>query len=97
MIFLAWPKIQEQYMLSAKKSWKSSNTDYNQSSVWKSPQSGSILGTPKTWPLAKLPYQKVSESQMQEWHKKGLYYFCDEKWQQDHICLKPKLLLLEGT
>lgn len=33
---------------------------------------------------------------MQESRKKGLCYFCEEKWHQSHKCIKPRLYLLEG-
>ncbi|KAF5468734.1 hypothetical protein F2P56_012865 [Juglans regia] len=33
---------------------------------------------------------------MLERSKKGLCYFCDDKWQPGHKCARPKLFLLEG-
>ncbi|XP_042974800.1 uncharacterized protein LOC122306438 [Carya illinoinensis] len=57
---------------------------------------GSILGVPKGLPSTRLPYQKVSPSQMQERRKKGFCYFCEEKWHQGHKCSKPRIYLLEG-
>lgn len=93
-------KIQEQYILSTRRSWRNGLTDFSQlgpwSSVLKYGKIGSILETPKTPPIAKMPYQKVFEAQMQDRRKKGLCYFCDEKWHQGRRCLEPKFFLLEG-
>lgn len=33
---------------------------------------------------------------MQECRKKGLSYFCEEKWHQGRRCVRPKLYLMEG-
>ncbi|XP_018843425.2 uncharacterized protein LOC109007962 [Juglans regia] len=83
-------KIQEQYVWSTKRSWRPSSSDYPQSNM-----GPSVLGNPKA-PIVKLPYQKISESQMQERRKKGLCYFCDEKWQPGHKCSRPKVYVLDG-
>lgn len=65
------------------KPWKSGFVDFAQqgsgSSGFKPNQTGSILGTPKTQSVAKLPYQKVTDAQMQERRRKDLCYFCEEK------------------
>ncbi|KAF5477456.1 hypothetical protein F2P56_004096 [Juglans regia] len=74
-------KIQEQYVVSIRKPWRNSLTDSR---------------APQVSPLPRLPYHKVSESQMLERRKKGLCYFCDDKWQPGHKCARPKLFLLEG-
>ncbi|XP_035543245.1 uncharacterized protein LOC118347630 [Juglans regia] len=93
-------KIQEQYVVSIRKPWRNSLTDSSkfspESSLLKPRQTPSILGAPRVSPLARLPYHKVSESQMVERRKKGLCYFCDAKWQPGHKCARPKLFLLEG-
>lgn len=59
-------------------------------------QGASILGNPRLQPTSRMPYQKVTEAQMQRRRRKGLCYFCEEKWHQGYKCLKPKLYLLEG-
>ncbi|KAF5472135.1 hypothetical protein F2P56_008875 [Juglans regia] len=93
-------KIQEQYVVSIRKPWRNSLTDSSkfspESNLFKSGQTPSLLGAPRVSPLPRLPYHKVSESQMLERHKKGLCYFCDDKWQPGHKCARPKLFLLEG-
>lgn len=47
--------------------------------VFRSNQSSSILGTPTSQPLTKMPAQKDTEAQMQDHENKGLYYFYEEK------------------
>ncbi|XP_041009433.1 uncharacterized protein K02A2.6-like [Juglans microcarpa x Juglans regia] len=63
-------KIQEQYVVSIRKPWRNSLIDLSKfspkSSLLKSGQTPSILGTPRVPLLATLPYHKVSESQMVE-------------------------------
>lgn len=52
---------------------------------------------PKAQPISKMPYQRVTEAQMQERRENYLCYFCQEKWYRGHKCLKPKLyIFLEG-
>ncbi|XP_041011286.1 uncharacterized protein LOC121255061 [Juglans microcarpa x Juglans regia] len=84
-------KIQEEYVWATRRSWKGTSSDFGGNST-----GGSILGTPKVLSNNKLSYQKVSEAQMQERRKKGLYYFCEDKWHQGHKCIKPKIYVLDG-
>ncbi|XP_035544590.1 uncharacterized protein LOC118347985 [Juglans regia] len=93
-------KIQEQYVVSIRRPWRNSLTDSSkfspESNLLNSGQTPSLLGAPRVSPLPRLPYHKVSESQMVERRRKGLCYFCDDKWQPGHKCARPKLFLLEG-
>ncbi|XP_035549739.1 uncharacterized protein LOC118349426 [Juglans regia] len=93
-------KIQEQYVWSTKKSWKSNSFEGHQQ-LWngntnKSGPSNSILGAPKGQPISRMPYQRISEAQMQDRRKKGLCYFCEDKWHPGHKCARPKLYVMEG-
>ncbi|KAF5451936.1 hypothetical protein F2P56_026990 [Juglans regia] len=83
--------MQEQYVWATRRSWKGTSSDLGGHSA-----GGSILGIPKVLSNNKLPYQKVSEAQMQERRKKCLCYFCEDKWHQGHKCIKPKIYVLEG-
>ncbi|XP_035545954.1 uncharacterized protein LOC118348438 [Juglans regia] len=93
-------KIQEQYVVSIRRPWRNSLTDSSkfspESNLLMFGQTPSLLGAPRVSPLPRLPYHKVSESQMVERRRKGLCYFCDDKWQPGHKCARPKLFLLEG-
>ena len=83
-------KIQEEYLISCKKSSKI------QQEIGKP----SILGFPKvnTFVEAKsrIPIKRISLAQMEERKKKGLCYSCDEKWGLGHKCKSAKLFLLGG-
>lgn len=83
-------KIPEQYVWSTKRLWRGNSSDSQQSNV-----GGSILGNPKGV-TAKLPYQKINDSKIQERRKKGLCYFYDEKWKPGHKCKRSKVFVLDG-
>lgn len=55
----------------------------------------SVLGRNNNF-KASLPVQKVSPAEMKERRKKGLCYFCDEKWNPSHKCKKAKIFVMEG-
>ena len=82
-------KIQDEYLLSYKKSFKGVVDNGRPL----------ILGLPKSEGRVesriKLPLQKLTSSQMEERRKLGLCYNCDEKWQSGHRCKEAKLFLLE--
>ncbi|XP_041026999.1 uncharacterized protein LOC121267215 [Juglans microcarpa x Juglans regia] len=59
--------------------------------VWATKDRGRAL----IWILVGI-LQKVFEAQMQERRKKGLCYFCEDKWHPGHKCIKPKIYVLEG-
>ncbi|XP_075665366.1 uncharacterized protein LOC142635031 [Castanea sativa] len=83
-------KIQEEYLMSSKKSFKNGIDNGKPS----------ILGLPKlegrTNNKMKLPLQRLTSTQIEERRKLGLCYNCDEKWQMGHKCKGAKLFLLEG-
>jgi hypothetical protein len=54
------------------------------------------LGFPKGGVKQNLPIQKISQAQMEERRRKGLCYYCDEKYNPSHRCLKGKIYLMEG-
>ncbi|KAF5470911.1 hypothetical protein F2P56_011397 [Juglans regia] len=89
-------KIQEQNIWSTRKVWK--NTSYDPGTSMQKPiQAHSILGAPpRGQAVSKMPFQRISENQMQERRKKGLCYFCEEKYYQGHKCAKPRVYVLEG-
>ena len=43
----------------------------------------------------KVPIQKITSTQMEERRKKGLCYYCDEKWQPKHRCKGLKLFMID--
>jgi hypothetical protein len=45
---------------------------------------------------ALIPIQKITQAQMEERRRKGLCYSCDSKWSRGHICIVPKLFLIEA-
>ena len=83
-------KIQEEYWISTRRA--SFKTSMEVGSQAKS----SILGLPKPDPKARAAIQKISPAQMEERRKKGLCYYCEEKWNSSHRCkTSPKLFLME--
>jgi hypothetical protein len=46
-------------------------------------------------PKALVPMQKIYPAQMDERRRKGLCYSCDAKWSRGHVCVMPKLFLIE--
>ena len=84
------PKIQEEYLMSSKKTFKLVS-DISKSS---------ILGLPKlegkTDLKVKLSLHKLTNAQIEERRKQGLCYNCDEKWHLGHKCKGAKLFLLES-
>ena len=83
-------KIQEEYLMSSKKSQKPFSSELYKPS---------ILGTRPNVKLDlkfKLHLQRLSPAQMEERGKKGLCFNCDEKFQPGHHCKSAKLFLLEG-
>jgi hypothetical protein len=45
---------------------------------------------------ALVPIQKISQAQMEDRRKRGLCYYCDAKWSRGHVCVSPKLFIIEG-
>lgn len=94
-------KKQKQYVLSSLKWLKFSFVDlpsqYVEAIVPMSNSWESILDLPKVPASARLSYKKISYAQMQDRRMKCLCYFYEEKWQQGHRCVKPRLYLLQQT
>ena len=89
-------KIQEEYLLSCKRSYKGTHE----------PARPSLLGASKPSLLrarpmenrpSKIPVKKINAAQMEERKKKGLCYNCDDKWAPRHKCKQTTLFLLEGV
>ena len=43
----------------------------------------------------KTPFQKVPIALTEERRKKGLCFYCEEKWHNGHKCKSPKVFLME--
>ena len=76
-------KIQEEYLLGCKRSYKGTHDQARPS----------LLGVPKPSLLGaalienrttKIPVKKITAAQMEERKKKGLCYNCDDKWAPGH-------------
>jgi len=99
-------KLQEEYIQSLKRPYCASNSSFSMGcqQTWihfSTPPSQPLLPTSTqialpAKPTVGFPMQRISASQMKEWHDKGLYYYCDEKWQPDHKCKSPKLYIFSG-
>ena len=86
-------KIQEEYVMSCKRSVKYQQ-DLGKNSILGLPKSNGSNGMVETKPS--IPIKRITLAQMDERRKKGLCYNCDEKWGPGHKCGNAKLFLLEG-
>ena len=86
-------KIQEEYVMSCKRSVKHQQ-DSGKNSILGLPKSSGNNGMVETKPS--IPIKRITLTQMDERRKKGLCYNCDEKWGLGHKCRNAKLFLLEG-
>ena len=86
-------KIQEEYVMSCKRSVKYQQ-DSGKNSILGLPKSSGNNGMVQTRPS--IPIKRITPAQMDESRKKGLCYNCDEKWGLGHKCSNAKLFLLEG-
>jgi hypothetical protein len=92
-------KLQEEYLISGRKSFKPQNTtSFSLQSSW-SPHtnspgqlSGSSSSSPRPNPAVTI--QRISPAQIRERREKVLCYNCDERWHQAHVCKSPKPYLL---
>jgi len=60
----------------------------------------SILGPPPTrneFKPSKPPSQKIPVAQIEDRRKKGLCFYCKEKWFARHKCKTAKVFLMEGV
>jgi len=95
-------KLQEEYILSTRRSFRPTTASYNfsKSLSWTSPGSSPSTTGPSSLPLQRstpaFPIQKLSPAQMKERRDKGLCYNCDENWNSVHKCKSPKLFLMHG-
>ena len=78
-------KIQEEYLMASRRNIKSWSDGPKASTLSPPPV---IKNDPKS---AKMAIQKISPSQMEERRKKGLCYYCDDKWFMGHKCKTPKI------
>lgn len=83
-------KIQEEYLLGFKRSYKIPH-EHVRSSL----PGLSKVSTPVDT-RNKIPVKRISPSQMEE-RKKGLGYNCDDKWVPRYKCKNATLFLLEGV
>lgn len=97
-ICLSWfafglTKIQEENLLNNKKTTK----------PWVDMPKPSILGPPPAFKndkndvkTTKLPIQRLTAAQIEEKRKKGMCFYCEEKWHASHQCKVPRIFLMEG-
>ena len=60
----------------------------------------SIFGPPPTKTIckpSKPPFQKALAAQIEDRRRKGLCFYCDEKWVAGHKCKTPRFFLMEGV
>ena len=85
-------KIQEEYLNASTKGTKS----WGEAQVARP----SIFGPPPTKTIckpSKPPFQKGQAAQIEDRRRKGLCFYCDEKWVAGHKCKTPKFFLMEGV
>ena len=83
-------KIQEEYLNASRKGTK----PWGEVPVTRP----SILGPPPAKNdvrSLKTPFQKVHAALIEERRKKGLCFYCEEKWHNGHKCKSPKVFLME--
>ena len=81
-------KIQEEYLVSSKKSFRNM-IDNGKTSLLDLLKMEGKFDT-----KIRLPLQRLTSAQMEERRKLGLCYNYDEKWQMGHKCKGAKLFLL---
>jgi len=78
-----------------------SNRKFQQDQIkqnFRPPGGGGLPGIEGSRPSqALVPVQKISQAQMDERRRKGLCYTCDAKWTRGHVCVAPKLFILEAV
>lgn len=80
--------IQEEYVLTSRKSWRQGGSNMEKGSF--EPSAEVTRGQKSS-----VPIKKVFSSQMDEKRKKGLCYHCDAKWNLSHVCKNPKVYFLQ--
>ncbi|XP_062173762.1 uncharacterized protein LOC133879249 [Alnus glutinosa] len=96
-------KIQEEFMNSTRKPYKSARNSYGfskQSECGNSSGSSPLLAGQTTSSNSvqpkSLPTQRISRAQMRERREKGLCYYCDDKYSQSHVCKTLRIFLIQG-
>ncbi|XP_075650145.1 uncharacterized protein LOC142620705 [Castanea sativa] len=84
-------KIQEEYLTTCKKVYRPFSESSR--SNWQEPSTEKYDS--KSESKTRVPIQKITSTQMEERRKKGLCYYCDEKWQPKHKCMGLKLFMIE--
>jgi hypothetical protein len=92
-------KIQEEHVLSGRRSFKNSSWNMAGSGLPKAalPTQSFVGGPGGGVPKVTIPIQRISPAQMEDRRKKGLFYNCDAKWQFGHKCQSPKLFVIESV
>ncbi|XP_040988925.1 uncharacterized protein LOC121236540 [Juglans microcarpa x Juglans regia] len=82
-------KIQEEYILASRKSWRN-NTALPVKSH------GETVEDSSKFQKNGMPTKRVFSSQMDEKRKKDLCYHFEEKWNPNHVCKNPKVYLIHA-
>lgn len=90
-------KIQEEYLLSARRGLKQHLEKTSPMPPLNPPQWGTPAGSSNKNQKPYQPAKKISSNYMDERRKKGLCSHCDEKWNPSHNCKSPKIYLLQGS
>ena len=89
-------KIQEEYLLGCKRSYKGTH-DQARPSLFGVPKPSLLDAALIENKTTKIPVKKIIVAQMEERKKKELCYNCDDKWAPGHKCKQATLFLLEGV
>ena len=85
-------KIQEEYLGASRRN--------PNPKPWNEGNKHSILGPPSVIKNdakgSKLPIQKISPAQMEDRRKKGLCYYCEDKWSVGYKCRTPRIFLMDS-
>ena len=84
-------KIQDEYLFTCKKVYR----PFHESSKINWQESLMKKHDSKAESSTKVPIQKITSTQIEERRKKGLCYYCDEKWQPKHKCKGLKLFMTD--
>ncbi|XP_042953537.1 uncharacterized protein LOC122290073 [Carya illinoinensis] len=89
-------KIQEEYLISARKALKPGGDRSILPTVNKPLGGDPFTEGSSKWTKSFQPTRRVFSTEWDEKRKNGLCYHCDEKWHAGHICKKTKIYLLQG-
>ncbi|XP_042972855.1 uncharacterized protein LOC122304664 [Carya illinoinensis] len=84
-------KLQEEYVLSSRKSCRPTNHYADKWPINTTALNDSVSQSPK----GLLPFKKVNPSHIDEKRKKGMCFHCEEKWNPNHVCKKPKVYFIQ--